>query len=190
MSRFKLEKTPIDDLFIITRIPLSDERGYLERLFCKSDLENYFEEKSIIQINHTSTSGKGSVRGLHYQNPPYCETKVVSCLKGRIFDVAVDIRKDSPTFLKYFGIELTDKNFTSLLIPEGFAHGFQVLDDECELIYFHTCEYAPNFESGIDAYDPAINIKWPIEISFRSPRDSSHDRINDNFYGIDLSEMS
>ena len=127
---------------------------------------------------------------MHFQHPPHSEKKIVSCTKGKVYDVVVDIRKNSPTFLKYFGIILSDKNFKSLIIPEGFAHGFQTLSQNCEMLYFHTSDFRQDAEGGIDALDPSINIDWPLDVSERSLRDLSHDKISYSFLGVDFNEMS
>ena len=166
------------------RKPMGDERGYLERLFCVSDLELLIGDRNIVQINHTLTMQTGVVRGMHYQNPPYAEMKLVSCLKGEVYDVAVDLRKNSPTFLKWHAAILSEENHRSFAIPEGFAHGFQTLTDHCELIYLHTAAYAPEAEAGLDALDPLVGIEWPLPITERSVRDQAHRKINVEFLGL------
>ncbi|MDC1160492.1 dTDP-4-dehydrorhamnose 3,5-epimerase family protein [Luminiphilus sp.] len=186
MSKFTLEQTPIAGLQIMQRRPMGDERGYLERLFCVSDLEPLIGDRTIVQINHTLTVQIGVVRGMHYQNPPYAEMKLVSCLKGEVYDVAVDLRKDSPTFLEWHAAILSEKNHRSFAIPEGFAHGFQTLADHCELIYLHTAAYAPEAEAGVDALDPLVGIEWPLPITERSVRDQAHTKINVEFVGLSV----
>ena len=128
----------------------------------------------------------GAVRGMHFQYPPYAETKIVSCLKGEIFDVAVDIRLDSPTFLRWHGEVLSAENRKSLLIPEGFAHGFQTLTDDCELLYLHTAPYTPEAEGALNAQDPRLDITWPCAITEMSDRDRSHPFVGDDFAGVQL----
>ena len=184
MNKFTLEQTPIAGLQIIQRKPMGDERGYLERLFCAGDLEPLIGDRNIVQINHTLTVQTGVVRGMHYQNPPYAEMKLVSCLKGEVYDVAVDLRKNSPTFLKWHAAILSEENHRSFAIPEGFAHGFQTLTDHCELIYLHTAAYAPEAEAGLDALDPLVGIEWPLPITERSVRDQAHRKINVEFLGL------
>lgn len=190
MNRLNIQKTSLGDLYTLQRKPIADERGFLERVFCFNELETYIKKDNIRQINHTLTKDKGVVRGMHFQKPPYSEKKIVSCIRGEVFDVAVDLRKNSPTFLKYFGITLSGDNFKSLIIPEGFAHGFQTLTRDCEMLYFHTADFKSDAEEGIDALDPVINIDWPLNISERSLRDASHDKIHDSFSGVDLNGMS
>jgi len=186
MSRFVLNRTPIDDLQVIERRPLDDSRGFFERLFCKETLGQFLHGKNIRQINRTRTQKKGSVRGLHFQHPPHAETKIVTCLKGQVWDVAVDLRQGSPTFLKHHAVLLTGDNHQSYLIPAGFAHGFQTLTSDCEMLYLHTADYHAEAEGGLNALDPRLAIDWPGAITERSERDVSHAMLTDSFYGIPL----
>lgn len=186
MSRFDIQGTPIDGLTVLKRRPIEDSRGLLERLFCQETLNELLDGESIKQINRTVTRHKGSVRGLHFQNPPYAETKIVSCLRGEVWDVAVDLRKGSRTFLKHHAIVLTEHSQTTFVIPKGFAHGFQTLAPNCELLYFHTADYRPNAEGGINALDPRLAIEWPETIAERSERDTKHPMLQGGFSGIDV----
>lgn len=185
-SRFEIVSTYIEGLKILIRKPIIDVRGYLERMFCEEDLSFILVARHIVQINHTYSAIKGSIRGLHFQYPPYAEMKFVTCIKGEVFDVAVDIRKGSPTFLKWHAEILSQDNFKTFVIPEGFAHGFQTLTDNCEMLYFHTCFYNPQAESGLNYSDPLINIKWPITITDISNKDANYSFISPNFEGIIL----
>jgi dTDP-4-dehydrorhamnose 3,5-epimerase len=184
MARFDFVDTAIAGLKTVQRKPIEDERGFLSRFFCAEEFKEYGFDKSISQINHTLTRRKGSLRGLHYQNHPHAEIKLVSCLKGEIFDVAVDLRKGSPTFLHWHAEILNESNRRSLLIPEGFAHGFQTLSEDCELIYLHTAPYVQSAEAALNATDSRLNIKWPLEITEISERDRNHLMIADDFEGI------
>jgi len=184
--RFDLEDTPITDLKIVQRKPISDNRGFLSRLYCQDDFKLMGLNKHIRQINQTLTKKKGAVRGLHYQLYPFAEAKLVSCVKGEIFDVAVDLRKDSPTYLKWHAEVLSENNQKSFLIPEGFAHGFQTLTDDCELIYLHTAPYSKEHEKGLNYADKKIDINWPLKISEISDKDQTHPMIKDDFEGIVL----
>ncbi len=186
MSRFIIEQTPITGLQVIQRQPRGDERGYLERMFCADELKAIIDDRSIVQINHTLTSKTGAVRGMHYQHPPYAEMKLVSCLRGEIFDVAVDLRKDSPTFLQWHAEILSEENQRTFAIPEGFAHGFQTITSDCEMIYLHTAAYVSDAEAGIDALDPRIGIEWQLPISERSARDKLHNQLTSEFLGLSL----
>ncbi len=185
-NKFDVISTDIRDLKVIRRKPVTDSRGYLERMFCINDLACVMAAGSIVQINRTHTKQLGAVRGMHYQLQPCAEIKLVTCLKGRVFDVAVDLRANSPTFLKSFAIELTENNHTTLLIPKGFAHGFQTLTADCEMLYFHSTQYSPVHERGLNVLDPLLGIEWPLPITDRSPRDLAHPMLTANFQGIDL----
>ena len=161
MQRFKINKTSLLDLFIVDLKPLKDNRGYLKRLYCNDQFINIMSNKPISQINYTFTKKKGSVRGLHYQIKPFSEKKIITCIKGEVYDVAVDLRKNSPTFLKYFSIILSEKNNKMIVIPEGFAHGFQSLTDNTEVFYQVTEFYHSESSLSVRWDDPAFKIKWP-----------------------------
>jgi dTDP-4-dehydrorhamnose 3,5-epimerase len=184
MSRFVVERTSIDGLQIIKRLPIGDERGYFERMFCRDELKAIIDQRSIVQINHTLTAKRGTLRGMHFQQAPYAEMKLVSCLRGEVFDVAVDLREGSPTFLQWQAEILSENNHRTLCIPEGFAHGFQTLTDNCELIYLHTAVYAPEAEAGLNALDPHLAIDWPMPIGERSARDQQHAMLNSDLPGL------
>lgn len=186
MSRFNIQPTRIQDLKVITRQRLGDHRGFLSRLFCADELNQAGWTKPIAQINHTYTAVQGTVRGLHFQYPPYAEIKLVSCIKGEIFDVAVDLRQGSPTFLQWHAEVLSQDNNKALLIPEGFAHGFQALTDNVEMLYCHSEAYNQTVEAGLNPRDPILDIKWPIQISELSDRDSKHPMLNSEFKGVAL----
>ncbi|MCX6590499.1 MAG: dTDP-4-dehydrorhamnose 3,5-epimerase [Acidobacteria bacterium] len=183
---FDVLDTPLQGLKVIQRKPIGDHRGYLERMFCAEVFEPMIPGKPIAQINHTLTAKRGTVRGLHFQYPPYAETKIVSCLRGEVFDVAVDLRQGSPTFLKWHAEILSERNHKSLLIPEGFAHGFQALSDESEMLYFHTATYQPAAEGGLNLKDPNLDIPWPETVCEVSPRDTAHPFLSDAFEGVIL----
>ena len=184
MSRLNFISTPIKGLFIVEPKPIIDQRGFFERYFCSQDFAEIGLQKPIMQINRSYTKEIGSIRGLHYQTPPYCETKIMRCLKGGIYDVAVDIRKDSPTFLQYFGIELSEENGKYLYIPEGFAHGFQTLSDEAETLYLVTSPFNPQADSGLNALDPTLSISWPLPLGHISDKDKNAPLITQEFKGI------
>lgn len=186
MSRSAINDTPISGLQLIEYTPILDQRGFLQRLFCQEFLDTLLGSKTIRQINHTLTRKSGAVRGLHFQHPPYAEIKIVSCLKGKAWDVAVDLRKGSPTFLQHHSVILSEDMPQSYFIPEGFAHGFQALTPNCELIYFHTADYNAAAEAGLNALDPRLDIQWPIAITERSKRDEQHPMLTDCFVGIDV----
>lgn len=186
MSRFEIHDTSITGLRLIERKPLGDERGFLQRLFCQESLDTLLGGKTIRQINHTLTRQSGTVRGMHFQRPPHAEIKIVCCLKGKVWDVAVDLRKGAPTFLQHHSVILSEDVPQSYLIPEGFAHGFQALTPDCELLYFHTADYSAAAEGGLNALDPRLGISWPMPISERSKRDEQYLMLTDGFFGIDV----
>ncbi len=184
--RFDFNPTYLDGLMVIQRKPISDQRGFFCRFFCTEDYQAAGLKKTIAQINHTYTVKKGAVRGLHFQYPPYAECKIVSCLRGEVLDVAVDIRKGSPTYLHWHGEILSASNQKSMLIPEGFAHGFQTLTQDCELIYLHSLPFHEHAEGAINIADPEIGIVWPIPLTDISNRDLHHPFITDKFQGVDV----
>jgi dTDP-4-dehydrorhamnose 3,5-epimerase len=176
----------ISGLTVVQRKRFEDTRGFLSRLYAADGFRAAGLEKPPVQINHTLTRRIGTVRGMHFQRPPQAETKVVTCIRGEIFDVAVDLRRGSATFLQWHGVVLSEHNLQSLLIPEGCAHGFQALSENCELIYLHTAPYEPSSEGAVNALDPRLGIKWPLEIAERSDRDSGHPMLTADFEGIRL----
>jgi dTDP-4-dehydrorhamnose 3,5-epimerase len=185
-QHFTLTDTTINDLVVLERKPIKDNRGLFERLFCQDELSGALQGKSIAQINHTLTKKAGAVRGMHFQYPPCAEIKYVSCLKGEVFDVAVDLRKNSSTFLRWHAEVLSADNFKMFVIPEGFAHGFQTLTEDCEMYYFHTAAYAAEAECALNALDPRLNITWPKLITEQSERDQAHPMLRDDFDGVAL----
>ncbi len=159
---FEFEKLEIQDVVLIKPKVFSDERGFFLESYKKSDFVRNGIDKDFVQDNH-SRSVKGVLRGLHYQLPPKAQGKLVRCIRGKIFDVAVDIRKNSPTFGKWVGVILSEENKYMLYVPEGFAHGFLTLSDTAEVLYKTTSEYAPELDRGIIWNDPRINIDWPLD---------------------------
>ena len=186
MNRFQIFDTPLTGLKVIERKRLSDSRGFLSRLFCADELRETGWQLPIAQINHTLTRRPGAVRGLHFQHPPYAEFKLVSCIRGKVWDLALDLRRGSPTFLQWYAEILSPENGRALLIPEGFAHGFQTLDADCELIYFHSCAYNPGSEGAIHPKDPRVGVAWPREITEISDRDQGHPLLASEFQGISV----
>jgi dTDP-4-dehydrorhamnose 3,5-epimerase len=183
-DRFDIAATALKGVLVIQRKPIGDSRGFLERLFCANEMQPLIGERSIVQINHTLTARRGTVRGMHFQHPPYAEMKLVSCMRGEVFDVAVDLRDGSPTFLQWHAEVLSPTNFKSLLIPEGFAHGFQALTDDCEMLYLHTVAYQRGAEAGLHPSDARLGIQWPLEMAELSPRDAGHPIVASSFRGV------
>ncbi len=180
----KFIETEINSLFVIKFEPFYDERGKFTRVFCKNEFKEIGHSKDIVQINHSLTKKKGSVRGMHFQYSPKSEIKIIKCIKGAVFDVAVDIRENSSTFLKWYSEILSSKNMKGIYIPEGFAHGFQTLESNTELIYFHTEYYDPEYEAKIKYDDPKLNIIWPLNVKQMSKSDKDTKFLNENFKGI------
>lgn len=181
-----LDETIIPGAWVIESTAFQDSRGAFSRLFCSRELQAIVGQRTIVQINHSMTHGVGAVRGLHFQNPPHAEMKIVRCLKGRVFDVAVDLRQGSPTFLKWTAVELTPENRFAFVIPEGCAHGFQVLEEDSELLYLHTAFYTPDVEGAVRFDDPRIGVNWPLAPTDISARDLSHPHLKEDFKGIVL----
>ena len=156
-------KTDIPDVLIFEPKVFGDERGFFFESFSQRVFEEAVGRKvEFVQDNH-SKSAKGVLRGLHYQLEPYAQGKLVRCVVGEVFDVAVDIRKSSPTFGKWVGVHLSAENKRQLWIPEGFAHGFLVLSEMAEFLYKTTNYYAPEYDRGIRWDDPAVGINWPFD---------------------------
>lgn len=176
--------TLIEGVKVVDSRAFADDRGAFVRLFCADELMSLIGPRQIVQINQSRTDTPGAVRGLHYQRPPHAEMKLVRCLKGRIWDVAVDLRAGSPTWLRWHAEELSADNHRMLVIPEGCAHGFQVLEEASELLYLHTAFYAPDSEGGIQPTDPMLAIQWPLPVRDLSARDQSHPLLTPGFQGI------
>ena len=186
MSRFNFSNTSIQGVQLIGRTRLGDERGFFERVFCDRDMGRILGSRSVAQINRTFTVRKGTVRGLHFQHPPNAEMKIVTCLRGEIFDVVVDLRQGSSSFLQSHAVRLSAQDGNMLVVPEGFAHGFQALTRDCELMYLHTAHYASAAEDGLNAFDPELAIAWPLAVTDLSDRDKNHPMIDASFSGLVL----
>jgi dTDP-4-dehydrorhamnose 3,5-epimerase len=185
MSRFVAKNTALDGLVIVERQRMEDDRGWFTRLFCAEELEQYGWSGGPAQINHSYTRHEGTVRGLHFQWPPHAEIKLVSCIRGAVWDVAVDLRRQSPTFKHWHAERLTEENRRALFIPEGFAHGFQTLTPDVELIYCHSKHYQTGAEGGLNVSDPALNIEWPLDVANLSVRDRNFPMLAAGFSGLD-----
>lgn len=188
MQKLIIEPTGLAGLKVIQPNSVEDDRGKFSRIFCHDELKEVFKSE-IKQINHSVTKNKGTVRGLHFQYEPYAEIKMVKCIRGSVLDIVVDIRKDSPTFLQHFTIELTEQNQKMIYISKGFAHGFQTLKNNAELLYLHSNLYSPQGEGALNIKDPILNISLPLEISCISEKDNTHPFIDKSFEGIEVNEM-
>jgi len=161
-------------VFEITLSPYIDERGFFMRTFDDKTFKEAGLNFNWVQENHSRTLKKGTIRGLHFQFPPFAETKLIRCIRGKILDVFVDLRKDSPTFGQWDSVELTEDNFKMVLIPRGFAHGFCTLSDDCEIVYKVDNYYSPQNECGIIWNDPDLNIEWSAAKPILSEKDAKN----------------
>ena len=184
MSRLEISDTTLAGLKQVRRQRLGDARGFLSRLFCADELAAAGWLRPIAQVNHTYTARQGTVRGLHFQHAPNAETKLVTCLRGEVWDVAVDLRQGSPTFLRWHALRLSVENGLALLIPAGFAHGFQSLTEDVEMLYFHDAAYAAQSECGLNPIDERLSLDWPLPIAELSVRDQAHAALTDEFKGV------
>jgi dTDP-4-dehydrorhamnose 3,5-epimerase len=168
----KVTDTPLAGLKIIEPDKFDDNRGYFLKSFEKKAFAEQGIDFEITQVNHSFNLLKGTLRGMHFQVEPFAQAKLIFCTKGKIFDVVVDIRKDSVTFGKWFGLELSEENKQILYIPKGFAHGYQALVDNTEALYYLEGEYSKEHESGLKWNDPLIGISWPIEPTVIADKDN------------------
>ncbi len=187
-KKLNIVSTDIEGLYIVSPNVFNDERGSFSRVYCEEEMKDIFGN-IIKQINHSITKKKGTVRGLHYQYEPNSEVKMLKCISGAVLDVVVDIRKESPTFLQVFTMELTAQNKKMIYIPKGFAHGFQTLEDNTELLYLHSSIYKPSLEGALNVKDPLLNINWPLDIINLSKRDNEHKFLSAAFKGIEIDEL-
>jgi dTDP-4-dehydrorhamnose 3,5-epimerase len=166
-------ETILKNAYVIELEKREDHRGFFARTWDKKEFEERNLNSNLVQCNVSFSKKCGTLRGMHYQKKPFEESKVIRCVKGKIFDVIIDLRSSSSTFKKWFGVELTEENYKMLYVPEGFAHGFQTLEDNSEIIYQVSEFYTPNSELGIHWNDHAFNITWPIEEKIITEKDNS-----------------
>jgi dTDP-4-dehydrorhamnose 3,5-epimerase len=175
---------PLAGAYEIGLQPFSDERGWFARYYCKDEFGSIGHTREWVQMNQSVSYKKGTLRGMHFQHPPFREIKLVRCIAGAVYDVIIDLRAGSSTFLQWFGTELSAFNHKMLYIPEGFAHGFQTLEKDSALLYHHTEFYTPGSEGGVRYDDPALGVNWPLPVAVISERDSRHPYVDKNFKGI------
>ncbi len=175
----KFTETPIKGAMIIELEKYEDHRGYFARGFCKKEFEQQGLDPHIVQCNFSKSRKKGTLRGMHYQAAPHSEVKMVRCMNGSIYDVIVDLRKDSPSYKRWFGLKLTDENYNMLYIPKGLAHGFQTLVEDSVIFYMVTQYYNQQAESGVRWNDPSFNIDWPLDVSEISEKDQAYPDYNE-----------
>jgi dTDP-4-dehydrorhamnose 3,5-epimerase len=171
MNRFTVTDTPLAGLKIVQRQQVGDSRGFLSRLFCAAELATVGWNRPIAQINQTHTQRQGTVRGMHYQKPPFGQAKLVSCVNGRVLDVIADLRPESPTYLRWAATELSVESGRSVYIPPGYAHGFVTLEDDSTLVYLLEGDYQPEAAGTVRWNDAALGIRWPVESPILAERD-------------------
>lgn len=184
MPSITMTPTPIAGAYVLTRSVRHDERGSLERLFDADDLAPLTAGRWIAQVNRTMTVKAGTVRGLHCQLPPASEFKIVTCLAGAVFDVIVDLRAESESFGRWWGLTLDEASDTSVFIPEGCAHGIQTLAPDAQMVYLHSAQFDPSFEAGVDPLNASIGIEWPLPVTEISERDRAESRTPDAFRSV------
>ncbi len=172
----KFEALSLAGAYVIEMEQLADERGFFARAFCRREFEAHGLDPNVAQVNVSFNRRRGTLRGMHYQAAPHEEAKVVRCTQGAIWDVIVDLRPGSPTFRQWQGVELSSANRRSLYVPRGFAHGFQALADDAEVLYLMSEFYHPESARGVRWNDPAFGISWPIADPHMSPRDASYEK--------------
>jgi dTDP-4-dehydrorhamnose 3,5-epimerase len=186
MSEMQLGALPLEGLFSVQHRRHADPRGQFSRIFCEGSLAAFGQDFHIRQINHSCTAERGTVRGLHYQKAERPEAKLITCLRGAVWDVAVDLNPKSATFLQWHAERLEAGDGRSLLIPAGFAHGFQTLTDVAELLYLHSADYSAQYEAGLSATDPLLAIAWPLPVKNLSARDLGHPLLDSSFAGVSV----
>jgi len=180
----KILHTPLSQVFVVESTSIVDSRGAFSRLYCEQELAEVTGNRRIVQVNQSRTHACGAIRGMHYQRPPHAEMKLIRCIRGRVWDVAVDLRQGSPTFLQWYAEELTPDNGRMLVVPEGCAHGFQVLEENSEMLYLHTAFYTPTAEGGLAYNDPRLSIAWPLPVTDISVADQHRQPITLDFIGL------
>ena len=166
-------ETKLRNAYIVEIEEVRDHRGFFARSWCMKEFESQGLNSSLAQVNISCNARKGTLRGMHYQVAPYGETKLVRCTGGAIYDVIIDLRQDSPTYMHWTGVELSAGNYKMLYVPENFAHGFQTLEDNTEVTYQVSQFYTPGAEQGIRYDDPTFEIQWPLDIGAISDKDAN-----------------
>jgi dTDP-4-dehydrorhamnose 3,5-epimerase len=172
------EPTPLEGAWVITLDPFCDDRGTFSRVYCRRELSEHGIELDVVQANCGRSNVAGTLRGLHYQPPPHAEPKLIRCSEGAIYDVIVDMRPESVTYLTAFGIELSPQNSKMLFVPQNFAHGYMTLEDNTEIFYMAGEYYVPGLEIGVRYNDPVLNITWPRTVEVISDRDRNWPLLN------------
>lgn len=168
-----IAETPLPGVFVVEPSPIEDHRGHFARVWCRTELGDAGLTRDWEQANVQFSPRQGTLRGMHYQRPPHDEVKLVRCTRGAVFDVAVDLRTDSPTYRRWHGAELTASNYRTMWVPEGCAHGFVTLEPDSEVLYMTSKPFAADHAWGVRYDDPAIGIEWPVGVSVISERDAN-----------------
>ncbi len=184
MGKLSIKPLKISGAYEVVSDAFNDERGAFSRLFCATALQDVMAGREVVQANLSKTMQVGALRGMHYQKAPHLEMKLVRCLKGRVWDVVVDLREGSSTFLQWEAVELSPDKANMMVVPEGCAHGFQVLEEGSEMLYLHTAFYEPASEGGVRHDDPRVGIAWPLAVKDLSARDQGHPLLGDDFTGL------
>jgi dTDP-4-dehydrorhamnose 3,5-epimerase len=182
----KFVPTPLTDAYIVELDLLRDDRGGFARTYCKKEFEQIGHTREFVQFNHSFNTQKGTLRGMHFQAPPHAEVKLIRCIAGSVYDVIVDVRAGSSTFLQWFGTELSRENKRMFYVPEGFAHGFLTLTDHTELLYHHSCYYTPEADRGVRFDDPLLGIQWPGQPEVISDKDKRYPLLGSDFNGLNI----
>ncbi|MEM6453736.1 MAG: dTDP-4-dehydrorhamnose 3,5-epimerase [Acidobacteriota bacterium] len=181
----KIEEGTIAGLFRIVPTPFADDRGSFFRYFCRDTFRSHgIADVDFVQFNHSFNHRRGTLRGMHYQMPPHAEAKFIRCVRGAVYDVFVDLRQGSPSFLRWDAQELSATNHVMVHLPPGIAHGFITLEDDSELLYHHSATYTPEAERGLRYDDPRLAIDWPLAPTVISERDLGHPPLADDFAGL------
>ena len=159
--------------FVVDLQRHEDNRGFFARAFCQEEFEKHGLKPTVVQANIGFNKKRGTVRGMHFQFPPHAETKLVRATRGAVVDIIVDLRPESPTYLKSVAVELSESNQRAIYVPERFAHGYQALEDDTETMYMVGAMYAPGKDGGLSPFDPRLGLKWPLPVSEISPKDAS-----------------
>lgn len=175
----RFHETILPGAFVVDLERREDSRGHFARAFCRREFEDRGLDPLVAQANVARNIRKGTVRGMHFQFPPHAEAKLVRATRGALLDVAVDLRPESPTFLRHVTVELTADNQRALYLPERFAHGYQTLEDGTDLLYFTSAPHAPDCEGGLSPLDPCMGIAWPLPVTEISPKDAAARRLDD-----------
>lgn len=186
----RFTETPLKGAYLIDLEKRGDERGFFARLFCENEFAQHNLAARFVQINNSLSAQRGTLRGMHYQLPPSGEVKVIRCVRGSLYDVIVDLRPNSHTYLRWFGYELAEDTRTMMYVPVGFAHGFLTTSDDAEALYLVSSFYAPEAERGLRYNDPKIGIHWPFEPTTVSAKDMTHpDFSEEHHLNLTLKEM-